>query len=276
LEDLVEFGGAVAEFFGFYAEGVEHGDVHVGEADFVFVELAEMAVLETHVFATGEDEGVVFGEVSGAGGAAVHDEGVVENTALAFGGFLELLEEVGKVLVHELVPESPIFPAGFAAMAEGVVSIEAKGFGEAVGFGAASFDPEHVGNDSGGVGLESMEHEVVEGPDIVLHVGTGSVDTEGGFVDFGFGFFEPAFEALNAAFVLADRVEVVVECAAVGSVELELQRAGIFQNTVEHTLANEKFAAGFFEAILFLAEHEVEATADVAFGRDRLPGVSEG
>ena len=274
-EDFVEFAGAVAEFFGFDAEGVEHGDVHVREADFVFVEFAEMTVGETHVFAAGEDEGIVAGEVGSAGGAAVHDEGIVEDTALPFRLVAELLEEVGKVLVHELIPESPVFPAGFAAVAEGVVGVEAEGFGEAVGLGAAAFDAEHVGDDPGGVGAEGVEHEVVEGTDVVLHLGTGGVHAEGGLVNFGLGLFEPAFEALDALFVLADGVEVIVEGAAVGGVEVELEGSGVLKDAVEHALADKEFAAGAFEAALFLAEHEVEATADIAFGGNGLAGLGE-
>ena len=75
-----------------------------------------------------------------------------------------------------------------------------------VGLGAAAFDAEHVRDDARGVGAEGVEHEVVEGPDVVLHVGAGGVDAEGGLGDFGLGAVEPAFEALDALLLLADGV----------------------------------------------------------------------
>ena len=68
-----------------------------------------------------------------------------------------------------------------------------------------------------------MEHEIVKSPDVVLHVGTGGVDAESGLGDFGLGAVEPAFEALDALFLLADGVEVIIERAPVGGIEAGLQ-----------------------------------------------------
>ena len=55
-----------------------------------------------------------------------------------------------------------------------------------------------------GVGAEGVEHEVIEGPDVVPHVGAGGVNAKGGLGDFG--LVEPAFEALDALLLLADGV----------------------------------------------------------------------
>ena len=66
----------------------------------------------------------------GASGAAVHDERVVEHAAFAFGSFRELLQKVGEVFVHELVPDAPILEGGLAAVAQGVVGVEARAVGK--------------------------------------------------------------------------------------------------------------------------------------------------
>ena len=73
-EYLVKLVRTVSELFGGYAQSVHHRDKHVRQANFAFVELAELAMAHTKFASAGKDQRIVLREMRRARSAAVHDD----------------------------------------------------------------------------------------------------------------------------------------------------------------------------------------------------------
>lgn len=92
---------AVGELVLFDAEGAQDAEVEVGHAGFPLAPVG--AVPKTQGGAASDERGQVGWVVGGAGAAAVEDDGVVEQCALAVFAIVELLEKMGKLATEEQV-----------------------------------------------------------------------------------------------------------------------------------------------------------------------------
>ena len=77
--------------------------MYIGKRNALLV-LDILAVLQTELAASGENDGVVSVVVGIAVAASIHQNGVVKQIALAFRSFLETFQKIAELLGPELIP----------------------------------------------------------------------------------------------------------------------------------------------------------------------------
>ena len=184
-------------------------------------------MLQTELLAAGQQQGVVAVDVRLAVGAAVEDEGGVQEalSGVTIFGFLQALNEAGEILRKELVElaeDGGLFRFARLVSEAVPVGFKSKRGRESAGNGRA-IAADLVTRDPGEVGLEGEEHQVVDRGDVGLcTIGIG-IQRDVAGVDIRQRNFEPGTGAFNTEFHVADRGFIFVQLATISRTEIATQ-----------------------------------------------------
>ena len=104
---------AVPEFFHGHVHGSANIHKQVRQAVLLLVVGNKLSGLVAHLFSTGHQDGVIGVVVHLRGRGTLKDQAAIKSPCVAFWGLFQTIDKIRKLVSDELIPQAPVFEAGF-------------------------------------------------------------------------------------------------------------------------------------------------------------------